>query len=99
VGCWHALLIIRQRRHLKYVSNATLLLTKLVHDAAPQGIYRCFESNITANTYCLNTTRASHAGAQAACAARGGHLAIYNTIFEQQQVEQYFTGMGFMLPG
>jgi hypothetical protein len=57
------------------------------------------ESNITGHSYCLNSTRASHTGAQAACAVRGGHLAIYDTIFEQQQVEQYFTGMGYMLRG
>jgi hypothetical protein len=61
-------------------------------------MYKCFDSNTTGHTYCLNTTRASQAQAQAACALRGGSLVIYDDIFEQQEVEQYFTGLGFLLP-
>jgi hypothetical protein len=62
-------------------------------------MYKCFTSNLTSSTYCLNTTKASHAGAQAACASGGGHLVTYSDVFEQRHVERYFLDMGFLLPG
>jgi hypothetical protein len=58
-----------------------------------------YKSPTSAHTYILNTTAATFNAAEAACVRQGGHLVSYQSEFEQQEVEGYFTDAGALLPG
>jgi hypothetical protein len=57
-----------------------------------------FQSNITGQTYTLNTSFVSQADAQKQCACTGGHLVSYTSLDEQQQIEAYYLDKGWLLP-
>jgi hypothetical protein len=58
---------------------------------APAPNFYHYNSNNTNNSYILSTyTNYSHAAAQAYCNSKGGHLAVWASFEEQQEVEQYY---------
>ncbi len=58
---------------------------------APAPNFYHYNSNNTNNSYILSTyTNYSHTAAQAYCNSKGGHLAVWASFEEQQEVEQYY---------
>jgi hypothetical protein len=49
-------------------------------------------------TFYFNATATDQASAEAACALSGGHLAAYTSAQEQNEVEQYYISLGYILP-
>ena len=77
------------------------------HDCTQEAVYICevdrpltmtFTSNITQNTYMLNTSAADRNQAQESCIGMGGHVVSFTSLEEQREVEGYFTNMGVLLP-
>jgi hypothetical protein len=50
------------------------------------------------HTYVLNTSQQTFVEAQYTCNQQGGHLVHYGSVEEQQEVEQYFSGIGAFIP-
>lgn len=57
-----------------------------------------YASNITQSTYLYNSTPSSFNEARDACNLAGGHLAYYDSIAEQAEVEQMFLHGGHFIP-
>jgi hypothetical protein len=64
--------------------------------AAP-GVYR-YTTLVTGATFTLNTEARMQADAEAICQSQGGHLAIFSSAQEQQDVEKGFTALGGLIP-
>jgi hypothetical protein len=56
-----------------------------------------FVSPSSRTTYVLNTTALNFVDAQYTCNEQGGHLVYYNTLDEQQEVEQYYVSNGYFI--
>jgi hypothetical protein len=57
-----------------------------------------YVSEISKNTYVLNTTMVNFATAEQTCNDNGGHLITHASLAEQQEVEKYFSDMGYLFP-
>jgi hypothetical protein len=57
-----------------------------------------YNSPTTFSTYMLNTTSASFTDAQGSCNDAGGHLVYFDSLAEQKEVEEYYTGLGVFIP-
>jgi hypothetical protein len=59
-----------------------------------------YRSDTSGTTYVLNTTASSIKDARASCRQKRGVVVSYESLFEQQEVEAYFTStLGVLLPG
>ena len=58
-----------------------------------------YTTKSTGGSFYLNTTLTKQAEAEAACKLANGHLATYTSMEEQEEVEQFFTEQGYLLPG
>jgi hypothetical protein len=64
--------------------------------AAPTAFY--YTNNATNNTYILNQTMTDFSTADKWCNDKGGHLAAWRSLPEQQDAERYYVGKGWLLP-
>jgi hypothetical protein len=55
-------------------------------------------ANTTNITFYLNTSTANWTQAEDACKRNGGHLAAFQSMEEQREVEQYYIVNGYLLP-
>ena len=55
-------------------------------------------ANTTNITFYLNTTTANWTEAEDACKRNGGHLAAFQSLEEQREVEQYYIVNGYLFP-
>jgi hypothetical protein len=64
-----------------------------------QARHLSYRSDTSGTTYVLNTTLSSIKDARASCRQKGGVVVSYESLFEQQEVEAYFTtSIGVMIP-
>ena len=56
------------------------------------------KSGIQGDVYVLNTKPTSFSSAEQFCQGQGGHLAAFNSLEEQLEMENYFIEKGFLLP-
>ena len=66
-----------------------------MHRAVPNIYY--YTSPKSQSNYMLNTTADTHANAEAACNLWGGHLAMWESVTEQAEVEQAFVSDGGLI--
>ena len=64
---------------------------------AGPGVYR-YTSEFSGATFTLNTAARMQADAEITCQSQGGHLAIFTSAQEQQDVERGFTTLGGLIP-
>ena len=55
-------------------------------------------TNSTSTTFCLYTAPQNFTNAETSCQATGGHLAVFISGTEQNEVENYFVSTGQLLP-
>ncbi len=70
--------------------------------APPSGVW-WYTSNVRRDGYCgaiysLGTDLTMHGDAVDTCKGLGGGLAIYGSVAEQQEVEQYYVSAGYLEP-
>jgi hypothetical protein len=59
--------------------------------AAPGGVVPPRFTTSLGSTFQFLTTTNTQDGAEKACQATGGHLAVYTDLTEQQEVERYYS--------
>jgi hypothetical protein len=64
--------------------------------AAPADYY--YTSKVSAATFVWNPAKLEQAEAQLACNDLGGHLAVFTSLAEQVDVENYYINWGLMFP-
>jgi hypothetical protein len=67
--------------------------------ALPTAVTEAYVYNAsTSATFQWYPMRMEYAAAEATCNSQGGHLAIYTSLAEQVEVEQYYVKQGYMFP-
>jgi hypothetical protein len=74
----------------------SLLTVSLPAPTAVPNLYY-YTSPKSQSKYVLNTTADTHANAEAACNLWGGHLAMWESLAEQSEVEQAFSSDGGLI--